>query len=306
MRSIKSRSNLFFMMVLFMVTIGSCTDPDLFSEFTDPRDNKTYRVMNVNGTLWFAEDLRFNDDAVYSYQQGLNACPPGWSVPTMNDWVALNTYFGGYIYDGESIGDPGKAYNRMIEEFGAQEESFYWTSTPAWDDAASIRSSLFYFNSYKAAVEYGATLISFRMHCRCVNKEVPQSTLDRIQFTASGQQEVFDFYRIDHENAPGALAVFLHQKLDDNVTVNRVNFRFDLPASFINEQSPPIEAANVNFEYQISGLDPWSMTGYHAETDNFTVLITFYDGSTIRGTFSGLTFDGTTIQNGTFELKVTP
>ena len=252
------------MMVSFMMIVDSCTEPDPYSEFTDPRDNKIYRVVNVNGISWFAEDLRFNDGEVYSYEQGLNACPSGWSLPTLDDWVALNTYFGGYIYDGQSIGDPGKAYNRMIEEFGTEEEAYYWTSTPAWDDAASIRSSSFYFNSYKKAVEYTAMLISFRQRCRCVSREAPQSTSDKIQFTVNDQLETFDFYRIDHENAEGRLAVFLHRKLDENVTVNRVNFQFDLPSAFISELSPPVKAANVIFEQQICGLDPWSSIGHQA------------------------------------------
>ena len=304
MRIIISGAVVFFTMVSFMI-IGSCAEPDLFSEFTDPRDNKSYRVMNVNGILWFAEDLRFNDGGVYSYQQGLNACPSGWSLPTLDDWVALNTYFGGYIYDGQSIGDPGKAYNRMIEEFDTEEEAYYWTSTPAWDDAASIRSSLFYFNSYKKAVEYGATLISFRMRCRCVSRDVPQSMSDRIQFTVNGQLETFDFYRIDNENAEGKLAVFVHRKLDENVTVNRVNLQFDLPSAFINEQSTPVEATGVIFEQQICGLDPWSSLGHQALSENFDVLITFYDGSVIKGTFSGMAFDGTSIDDGTFELNIT-
>jgi len=301
MRLVNSVRARLFIVVSFMTIIGSCSEQDLFSEFTDPRDNKTYRVMNVNGISWLAEDLQFNGGKDYSYQQGLNACPPGWSLPTLDDWVALNTYFGGYIYDGQSIGDPGKAYNRMIEEFGTEEEAYYWTSTPAWDDAASIRSSLFYFNSYKKAVEYGATLISFRMRCRCVNRDVPQSTSDRIQFTVNGQLETFDFYRIDHEHVSGRLAVFLHRKLDENITVNRVNFQFDLPSAFISELSPPVKADNVIFERQFCGLDPWSSIGYQA-SENFEVLINFYDGSIVKGTFSGLAFDGTSIEGGTFEL----
>ncbi len=54
------------------------------------------------------------------------------------------------------------------------------------------------------------------MRCRCVNREAPQSTSDKIQFTINDQLETFDFYRIDHENAEGRLAVFLHRKLDEN------------------------------------------------------------------------------------------
>ena len=307
MRFIITCAAIFFMMASFMMIFGSCTDPDLFSERTDPRDNKTYRVMNVNGILWFAEDLRFNDDSVYSYQQGLNACPPGWSVPTIEDWFALGTYFGGYEYDGKSFGDPTKAYNRMIKEFGAVDDSFYWSSTPAWDDASTIRSSGFYFNWNRKSAEYSALSISFGHSCRCVSRNAPQSNFDKIEFTVNNQLETFDFYRIDHKSAEGRLAVFLHRKLDENVTVNRVDFRFDLPPAFISEQSSPVEAANVIFEQQICGLDPfWSWVGHHSVPENFEVLITFYDGSIIKGTFSGMAFDGTSIEDGTFELKVTP
>ncbi len=87
------------------------------------------------------------------------------------------------------------------------------------------------------------------------------------------------------------------------LTVNRVNFQFDLPSAFISELSPPVKGTNVIFEQQICGLDPWSSIGHQAEPENFEVLITFYDGTKIKGTFSGLAFDGTSIEDGTFELK---
>ena len=296
-----SRTVRLIIMISLMV-IGSCTEPDVYSEFTDPRDNNTYRVRNVNGVLWFAEDLRLNDEG-YSYQQGLNACPPGWSLPNVADWIALSTYFGGYLYNGQSFGDPPKSYNRMIEEFGTEEGAFYWTSTPAWDDVASIRSSSFQFNPGTQAVEYAPILIGFRTRCRCVRRVEPQSTSDVVQFTINNQVEAFNFYRIDHENTEGKLAVFIHRKLDENVTVNRVNFQFDLPSTFISELSPPVKVANVIFEQQLCGLDPWSMTSYYADPANFEVLVTFYDGSIIKGTFSGNAFDGTSIDDGSFELK---
>ncbi|MBQ7774041.1 MAG: hypothetical protein IJ383_08280 [Bacteroidales bacterium] len=85
--------------------------------FTDPRDNRTYGFVTVGNLDWFAENLKWKGagagygktDAageimgrLYTWNDatgGVSAsglgcgvqgvCPPGWSIPTQEDWVDL-------------------------------------------------------------------------------------------------------------------------------------------------------------------------------------------------------------------------
>jgi uncharacterized protein (TIGR02145 family) len=78
--------------------------------FTDPRDGQTYDVVNIGGQVWFAENLNFEvegsrwyeDDAsngevygmLYTWEAALEACPPGWHVPTDDEWKTLEMFLG--------------------------------------------------------------------------------------------------------------------------------------------------------------------------------------------------------------------
>lgn len=289
--------------VCLWVVVAACDGEDGHSgHVIDPRDNKTYEVSIFRGKLWFMEDLKFEDTIVYSYQQALNACPPGWSLPSEQDWIELNNYFGGYIYNREEIGNPTGAFNRMKKEFGLEEEVFYWTSTPAWNDAATIRSSIFYSNSYFQAMEYGAIVINARLHCRCIKEETNESDADVIQFKINNQVEKFDFYRIDQPHDPDRVRLFLHRRLDKTELVDRVDFQFKLPTSFVHEDQPVV-AADAFFEHQSGNLtgSNWE-SQIAASPDNLELIITHYDGSVVRGKFSGYANLG--IEEGTFQLKI--
>ncbi|MBA4056923.1 MAG: hypothetical protein C0490_19570 [Marivirga sp.] len=301
----KQFSTVLFVGCLCLVA-GSCKDDDnLFSQFVDTRDGKDYKVMKAGGTLWFAEDLKFEDSISYSYQQALNACPAGWSLPTKEDWISLNNYFGGYIYNGDEIGDPKKAYNRVLQEFGMEDDTFYWTSTPAWDDAASIRSSVFGINSYFMAVEYGAIIVNARLRCRCVNKTVPENAKDFIRVKTDNQLQTFDFYRIDWDKNKDKIDLFLHRKLNKMELLDRIKFHFTLPSKLIGSGDTPVAALNAQFERQLSSLPEWTWKSHLAiGPENFEVIITFYDGSVVKGTFSGIGFDSIPIDEGTFELEI--
>ncbi len=79
--------------------------------FTDPRDGKEYKTIRINKKLWFAENLRYagvehywpnddkNNDAVWGYlyewEKARRACPPGWRLPSKDDFNELIDYAGG-------------------------------------------------------------------------------------------------------------------------------------------------------------------------------------------------------------------
>lgn len=102
----------------------------LHSTFTDSRNHKTYEVIWAGSAKWMAEDLELNDSLFFSYQQSLSLCPPGWSLPSKNDWLDLRNFFGGHIYDGQSFGNPLQAYHRMVNEFNTTDYEYFWSATP--------------------------------------------------------------------------------------------------------------------------------------------------------------------------------
>jgi uncharacterized protein (TIGR02145 family) len=78
--------------------------------FTDPRDGYTYAVVTIGRSQWFAENLRYKtpgsrcyegDEAncadhgrLYRLDDALSACPPGWHLPSEEDWRRLELALG--------------------------------------------------------------------------------------------------------------------------------------------------------------------------------------------------------------------
>ncbi len=97
--------------------------------FTDPRDGQTYRWVRIGEQVWMAENLRYlpsvfgwragstttpyyyvygyngtnvraakatdnykNYGVLYNWPAALNACPPGWNLPSDADWTQLVDY----------------------------------------------------------------------------------------------------------------------------------------------------------------------------------------------------------------------
>lgn len=157
-----------------------------FQTFTDPRDLEVYRIISINNKTWFADNLRYSKDIQviestqvwnetkqpawslyennftynltfgklyngYAVKSG-KLCPPGWHIPTQEEWTDLINFLGGFEIAGIKMkalkswkkfdpnddqatnesgwsGLPG-GYRESNGEFaGIEGNGFWWSST---------------------------------------------------------------------------------------------------------------------------------------------------------------------------------
>jgi len=103
--------------VLFVV-VGCGNNPrqprrniqQISGTFTDSRNGQTYRTVKIGNRTWMAENLNFqtenswcydNNSAncskygrLYTWDAAMKACPSGWRLPSDNDWTALTNAVG--------------------------------------------------------------------------------------------------------------------------------------------------------------------------------------------------------------------
>lgn len=164
-----------FLVLLSILFLTNCDgDPDVSEEqcsmettFTDSRDGQTYKVIQIGNQCWLAENLNFetensfcfNDEEdncntfgrLYKWEDAIIACPPGWHLPTNDEWIQLANALGGLEVSGGKLKETGllnwippnaeatneSGFNALPSGFrgsgGSYEklgnDAYYWTAT---------------------------------------------------------------------------------------------------------------------------------------------------------------------------------
>ncbi len=121
----------------------STTTSLLFGTFTDPRDGRVYKTVTLGTQTWMAENLNFrpstgnswyynNDSAAYSAAYGrlydwntaLAVAPPGWHLPSDEEWTILTAYLGGESVAGGKLKETGTVHWNSPNTGATDEISF--------------------------------------------------------------------------------------------------------------------------------------------------------------------------------------
>ena len=181
-------------------------EPDYF---TDLRDGKVYRIVNIGGKVWMAENLNWagagvfhggnNNTApgnaepfhkagrLYTWDEALTVAPPGWHLPTDAEWTALTDAIGGeanagtllksasgWDSNGNGTDDYGftalpAGYRTTSSTFNYVGTNGFWWSATPTDSTAAYYRSMNYNNS---AVGRGSTTKAYSFSVRCVQDTV--------------------------------------------------------------------------------------------------------------------------------------
>ena len=140
----------------------------VFESFVDNRDDKTYKVKEINGTRWFVENLNFaieensmcydREDEncatygrLYTQEAAVTACPEGTHLATDDDWKMLEIFAGGANEAAVRLRSNGSDDYAFTATFGGYankngisvimgEGAYFWTSKDVGDGRGIARS----------------------------------------------------------------------------------------------------------------------------------------------------------------------
>jgi uncharacterized protein (TIGR02145 family) len=113
---------------LVIVLLGVATSFNLVAQvastFTDSRDGKTYKTIEIGTQTWMAENLAYKVSdgcwgypdnipkgnlygLLYSWNTAISVCPEGWHLPSFIEWTTLINFLGGESVAGGKLKESG-------------------------------------------------------------------------------------------------------------------------------------------------------------------------------------------------------
>jgi len=143
------------------------------STFTDKRDGQVYRIVEIGGAVWMAENLNYaaegskcyKDSAeycakygrLYNWKTAIKACPAGFHLPDNEEWYTLVDYAGGKDKAGTKLKSTSGWYNN-----GNGTDDYGWSALPGGYGGGRSFGNAGYSGYWRSATEYDADYASYR------------------------------------------------------------------------------------------------------------------------------------------------
>ena len=176
------------------------------STFTDTRDGKVYKIVQIGSQNWFAENLNYaaegskcyNNSAdscakygrLYNWEQAITACPAEFHLPDIEDWAALAKKVGNRSKTGTKLKSstgwsdngngknnygfsalPGGAGDGSGNFAYAGHSGYWWSATEAGTDGAMARDMNYYYEFMDLI--YTGKSLQYSVRCVADDSGVP-------------------------------------------------------------------------------------------------------------------------------------
>ena len=127
--------------IILNLSYSQVNDSTNTGTFTDVRDGKTYKTVQIGKQIWMAENLSYNpgngswaydnnssNEAIYgrlyNWETAKTVCPSGWHLPSDSEWTQLTDYLGGEDIAGGKLKENGTSHWNPPNDGATNETGF--------------------------------------------------------------------------------------------------------------------------------------------------------------------------------------